>query len=95
MKKILIFSICLVFSSSIIAQNSDRTKPGKQDSYQGLAKLAKKVRPDFLLGSFHLPGYHKLTPSDPLNDELLAIFKNNFKYHHCSWSDGRYSTGTR
>lgn len=78
MKKILIFSICLVFSSLIIAQNSDGTKPAKLDSYQGLSKLAKKVRPDFLLGSFHLPGYHNLTPSDPLNEELLAIFKNNF-----------------
>ena len=46
MRKILIFSLCMVFSALIQAQNSP------EDSYKGLSKLAGKSQAWFFTGFF-------------------------------------------
>lgn len=68
----LLLLFCLVLSTSIIAQTA-KTSSNLSPTKESLIKLAKKFRPDFYIGS-----YSGLSPSNPDNDQLSAIFKNNF-----------------
>jgi endo-1,4-beta-xylanase len=66
MKKMFILCMIVVLSTAIHAQTGA--------SNESLIQLARKVRPDFYLGSF----YSGLNPKGSDNDELKAIFRKNF-----------------
>ena len=70
MNRIMALCFGIMLSLSLIAQ------PGKDITATGesLIGLAKKIRPDFYIGSFFIG----LNPHGAENDPSVAIFKNNF-----------------
>jgi len=47
-------------------------------SGEGLANLARQVRPDFYLGSFYTPGHHGLSPDNPDNEQMREFIRKNY-----------------
>ena len=74
MKKFRSLFVCLVFALSFNARYGTGIISAQLVANEGLAKLAQKIRPDFYLGSFS----SGLNPKSAHNDQLTAIFKNNF-----------------
>src|SRR5512133_1805779 len=70
MNRIMVLCLGIMLSLSLIAQ------PGKDmtATSESLIGLAKKIRPDFYIGSFFIG----LNPHGDENDPSVAVFKNNF-----------------
>lgn len=73
MKKTLLFLIAFIITFSIAAQKAKEKIPVQSATKQGLFKLARKIRPDFYIGS-----YSGLSPTGSDNEQLKEIFKENF-----------------
>jgi len=87
MKKIMILCLIVALSTAIYAQPKPGTGYSASGSKEGLAKLAKKIRKDFFLGSFA----SGLDPSGPNIEQVSKIFRNNFNI----MTIGIYMTSTQ
>lgn len=74
MKQIIILCLSGLLSASLNAQSVTENPSSVNTSYEGLAKMAKKIRRDFYLGAFGTG----LNPKGADNSQLESIFKNNF-----------------